>query len=340
MIILRNYYVPILLLVLSINAHAEEKIIGGQRIAAHEDIAKVIVGIRFIDIKKRILGTCSGTILTENLIVTAAHCVHSNGLTVRPQDIIITYGLNMLEMGPAGKVDHIMISKYYAENIQGIDISDLAILKLRGKITEPFRPAKVLDNYHEIQPGNVVTLAGYGKTNFQTGEGIGVLHKVDLVVSTLFNEEFIALAQGRSGCQGDSGGPAFLKSDTDLTYTGVTSRVTIGCSYNTFITYIQKMNSFFFDAIDELFELNKLDTKSLSWSSINNFYALAEEPNTRTSNRSWEGHCYDKDGVLPNSVQFSLDANITNHSVRFFGKHLVVKNSDSQLNCFAKIMEE
>ncbi len=199
--------------------------------------------------------TCTGTLISRNVVMTAAHCVFLPGL----KDVAVMFTLSDKLANQENTIfaTGVVVHEGYVglkgevETIGDSDIwNDIALLKLSKDAPVDFKTAQLppLGSKVSLLKGQRVILAGYGITNAMVrrevkqpdgstrvsempSEGTGTLRKVDKIVVTQVttDQKEITLDQRkfRGACHGDSGGPAFIKlKNGSLLQVGVTSRGT------------------------------------------------------------------------------------------------------------------
>lgn len=194
-----------------------DSIIGGTEVKEIDPILRSVVAVYDKGSKQ----LCSGSLLENNVIVTAAHCVGSD-------ELYIFFGTALSPQAPRRLVDVIAISNYwetrYAEEQNS---GDIALLHFAGTLPDGYKPATMFKDKKALRKDLEVVIAGYGVDNSMAATGSGVLRKTKLkIADPKFSVSEITLDQshGTSACHGDSGGPAYVEVNGELQLFGVTSR--------------------------------------------------------------------------------------------------------------------
>ena len=161
---------------------------------------------------------CGGSLVREDWVVTAAHCVQGTS----PNSIEVVIGLHNVN-GTTGQqtrnVSEIIIHPQYSNNSLN---NDYALLRLSSPITD-FEPIKlVTSDDHDNEPVMSTTM-GWGATS-SGGSSSSVLREVDVPIddscgnysnSEITNHMVCAgfNSGGYDSCQGDSGGPLIMTND-------------------------------------------------------------------------------------------------------------------------------
>jgi trypsin len=172
---------------------------------------------------------CGGSLVREDWVVTAAHCVIGDS----PNDIEVVIGLHNVN-GTTGSVtrnvSEIIIHPQYSS--WSLD-NDYALLRLSSPITN-FEPIQLItDTAHDEEP-IMSTVMGWGATQ-SGGWSSSLLLEVDVPIdnscgnysnSSITNNMVCAGDSngGEDSCQGDSGGPLIMtNSDGEYELIGIVS---------------------------------------------------------------------------------------------------------------------
>jgi len=155
-------------------------IVGGSNVDPSNVIAKRTVGLFFISTEadgSTGNGVCSGSILDDTRILTAAHCVvgYKQGVVVFSTDNLLDLVKKAVGSSVAAVPELRMMTGVKQEpgfpggEVSGAgEFNDLAVITFAGGLPQGYEPAKFLakaDALQALKKGASVTLAGYGITS-------------------------------------------------------------------------------------------------------------------------------------------------------------------------------
>lgn len=201
-----------------------EKIVGGQYAEEHQfpyQIALFHLG-NF---------RCGGSIIDEQWVLTAAHCVLDGSQKLPPSTLLVYAGSSNLE----GEGNYFKVEDTFAHELYGAFQNDIALIKLKQKVHFDESMQKIELCSEELQESDAVVISGFGRvgTNMPVSEQLKyntmyVLREKNCYASTgMVNGGLICLNSGvdNGACNGDSGGPAVFEGKL----VGVANFVIDGC---------------------------------------------------------------------------------------------------------------
>ncbi|XP_054008764.1 transmembrane protease serine 9-like [Hylaeus anthracinus] len=188
------------------------QIIGGQAIS----IEKVP---HQVSLQSSGFGFCGGSIISDQWVVTAAHCMvyPADWITVRAGTATKSAG------GSVHKVAEVIVHERYTTNWYGVPENDVAVLKVSTpfKLDKTRQPIKIFKQNEESIAGISASVTGWGATR-EGGSTTDILQAVDvpIVSKKACNDAYKSYGGvpqgqicaavpegGKDACQGDSGGP-------------------------------------------------------------------------------------------------------------------------------------
>jgi len=218
-------------------------IIGGKTVSSESLVAKGTVFILHTsyDLKedKEKMMACTGSLIDENIVLTAAHCVPSNEDQARLRVAFSVDPICTIEADGKGalrRVEKVVVHPKYNAMTEDSDY-DLALVRFSGVAPSGHVPFRLVKKSIELTPSSQIYVAGYGRTTeanvedpsspvlkiaqVQVVENAEVSSKntSDTHASVLYFDQ----RKGQGACQGDSGGPTLLKQGNEIFLIGVIS---------------------------------------------------------------------------------------------------------------------
>ncbi|MFN8391316.1 MAG: trypsin-like serine protease [Bdellovibrionota bacterium] len=168
------------------------------------------------------IATCSGVVVKNETLLTAAHC-----LVDGPISAIVIYAGGYGAYGVYYGVDanYIPLGLIAAESF-----FDIGYVKLDRKLPRSVKPAKLASRYPAY--GEWLFVYGFGRDE---ANGVGALRGGVMQATGTDGVVIDAIRPpgGSATCQGDSGGPAFIVKKQKPYLVGLTSYGGVSCSAST-----------------------------------------------------------------------------------------------------------
>jgi len=167
---------------------------------------------------------CTGTLVSPNVVVSAAHCV--GGCSTR---VFVGEDVNDPDAGTVLPVAKAVAHPDYRRPNPVNDIAVLILAEDAACKPRAMAPASAMKSAASVR------LAGFGNTDVNSVGGYGRRRMVDVPLASDdprygadASTEFVAGAPflDRDSCNGDSGGPAYVQSRRKWYLAGATSRAT------------------------------------------------------------------------------------------------------------------
>lgn len=173
--------------------------------------------------------SCTGTLISDKVILTAAHCLEG----ARKTDIRVVFHPDLrcssgfdVQTKSISSVDYIIHEKY-GTNSKHVDF-DLALLKLAAPAPMHYQTQSLYDGQSPLSSDNLLVV-GYGVTEGDAKDSSRMRKTVKSFKNeTQLVDHFLYLNQSThtgGACAGDSGGPVYVESDGIYKIIGVNSAV-------------------------------------------------------------------------------------------------------------------
>ena len=201
-------------------------IIGGQETQDNTPISQRTVAILNSSNKMR----CSSTLITRNIVLTAAHCF---GDGTNNNDLSVSFGTKV-GSGETRKVTKLVTNSQYRSGAalgESAPLYDVALVQFQPEAPAQAATAVVPDMQLQLTGGMPFSVAGFGwawsnpSALLSKGGGEGTLREVTLVLTSVLENsmQLKFVSPSKAVCSGDSGGPAYVVQNGTYYVAGVTS---------------------------------------------------------------------------------------------------------------------
>jgi len=172
---------------------------------------------------------CTGTLVDERWIVTAAHCLYGKEGLLSAGDLSVLFGddINLNGYNDAIRFSDFVLHPQYVDGAFDYDIAVVELSSPKNGID-----FAVLNDEPIGQDwgGKSLTFVGFGMTDFNVNDS-GTKRVTEIPIVS-YDEMIVYSEHATSNiCQGDSGGPGFETTDSGaLELAGVNSFIYAGCS--------------------------------------------------------------------------------------------------------------
>lgn len=168
------------------------------------------------------VSTCSGTLIDDRAVLTAAHCGVRRG---NLDDMRVFFGSDVMGSGTFLEIADVEVHPDYAE---GDASHDLAVILLDS--VGPAHPIPLpAVSFDGTASGATLELVGFGSTSIEGGDG-GRKRRGTVTLAETEPAEFRVVAAPSLSCVGDSGGALLLGEAGEQVLAGVISRGDSQCA--------------------------------------------------------------------------------------------------------------
>lgn len=242
--------------VINKNLSAQNAIINGKAALETDAITASTVSL-MIRWDGELYSICSGTLISEDLILTAGHCLMA---VDDPKDLMIFFGPVL----PKNISDSRLLAVESAKANPNFEpsededadpatrLNDIGVIKLKAKAPAGTVAVPVLSPESELKAQQSLLLAGYGMVIEKPRTSAKGLNYTTVPLAEITDETILVTDQKVSGaCSGDSGGPAYVQTPNGLAVVGATrgpKEPAVDCHHFGEYTYASKFKDFILES--------------------------------------------------------------------------------------------
>ncbi len=233
-------------------AYHKPFIIGGDSVKETEPAAYSTVALMSVNDSQRLRPNCTGTLISKNLILTAAHCVDRT----KPEKIAISFSTEVTNIFNPETMRKVKAIKTHSKFNQPSGKNDIALIVIEDVAPSVAQPIQILEPEYNLVVGQTMLLAGFGVTKDILPLEPENLQQVRVKLAKILDTILVTnQTEGGGACNGDSGGPAYLEKNNQLYVYGITRGPHEGvndCHHYGEYTYASKFKEFIITTAVEL----------------------------------------------------------------------------------------
>ncbi|MBL0217655.1 MAG: serine protease [Myxococcales bacterium] len=207
-------------------------------------------------------GLCSGTLITKDWVLTAAHCVSPAVIGMSQSQITasvkVHFGTVNIRTAPGTIVRASETIPHTGFDINNLGVHDIGLIKLATPVTN-VTPLPINLVTADAPVGMALTMVGFGATAQGGGGSVGIEYIVAQTsiacaanVGTDANLLCFNQLSGKGKCEGDSGGPSFAAVRGAQVQVGITSFGDQNCAQFGADTRVDAEKAFLLQHVPEL----------------------------------------------------------------------------------------
>ncbi|AFY00335.1 S1 family peptidase [Bdellovibrio bacteriovorus] len=187
------------------NLLQDTAIAGGRDVAPNDALAKLVVRIKIQPKRFALLRPyqiCTGAFVSENVILTAAHCVKDPSMEFK-----ISYALESAKSAKHS-VEKVVLHRDYIAPEKFVGRHDMALIRIDGSKPKEMKILKWSQDHQPLILPKSLLAIGYGAySNTGNPAGLGILRTAGVLIQEEKDTYLVANQKTSGICHGDSGGP-------------------------------------------------------------------------------------------------------------------------------------